>query len=82
MPAKATNFSLDPVRKSMINLSSFGPKKNDFKDNDLVCYCFQYTTKQIEQDYMQHGRSTILERITLEKKTGGCDCAQKNPKGR
>jgi hypothetical protein len=52
-------------------------KGSKFKDNDLVCYCFQYTRKQIEKDYLYHRRSMILE-----KKTGGCDCAQKNPKGR
>lgn len=50
--------------------------------NDLVCYCFHYTRKQIEKDYLYHRRSMILEKIILEKKTGGCDCAQKNPKGR
>lgn len=66
----------------MIKLSPLGSKGNDFKDHELVCYCFQYTKKQIEQDYMEHGRSMILERIMVEKKTGGCDCAQKNPKGR
>ena len=56
--------------------------RNEFKDDDLVCCCFQYTKKQIEKDYMDNGRSVILEKITLEKKSGGCDCAQKNPKGR
>jgi hypothetical protein len=56
--------------------------RNEFKDDGLVCYCFQYTKNQIEKDYMDNGRSVILEKITLEKKSGGCDCAQKNPKGR
>lgn len=66
----------------MIKLSPLGPKRNDFKDHELVCYCFQYTKKQIEKDFIENGRSMILERITVEKKAGGCDCAQKNPKGR
>lgn len=56
--------------------------KDEFKEDDLVCHCFQYTRKQIEEDYLGVGRSTILERIAREKKTGGCDCARKNPKGR
>ena len=56
--------------------------RNEFKDDDLVCYCFRYTKNQIEKDYVENGRSVILEKITLEKKSGGCDCAQKNPKGR
>ena len=66
----------------MVNLSPFNQDRDEFNDNDLVCYCFQYTKKEIEKDYVDNGRSKILEKITLEKKTGGCDCAQKNPKGR
>jgi len=67
----------------MIEFRSISPERNEFKDNDLVCYCFGYTRKDIEKDYLDNnGRSTILERITLEKKAGGCDCARKNPKGR
>ncbi|MCF8053371.1 MAG: hypothetical protein K9L59_19215 [Desulfobacterales bacterium] len=56
--------------------------KSEFKKYDLVCHCFPYTRKQIEEDYLENGRSTILEKIVLEKKSGGCDCANKNPKGR
>ncbi len=54
----------------------------EFKENDLVCYCFQFTRNQIEKDYFDNGRSTILEKIAHEKKAGTCDCVQKNPKGR
>jgi len=56
--------------------------KGEFKEDDLVCYCFQYTRKQIEDEFLQNGRSTILKKIAREKKAGGCDCARKNPKGR
>jgi hypothetical protein len=66
----------------MIGFSRIAQEKNELKENDVVCYCFQYTRKQIEKDYTDNGRSTILEKIALEKKTGGCDCAMKNPKGR
>ncbi len=55
---------------------------NEFRDDDLVCYCFHYTKKQIEKDYIENGRSIIIEKITLQKNTEGCDCAKKNPKGR
>jgi hypothetical protein len=51
-------------------------------DTELVCYCFQYTGKDIEDDFLKHGRSSVLEKILAEKKTGGCQCAEKNPKGR
>lgn len=53
-----------------------------FRDDELVCYCFQYTRRHIENDWLSHGRSLILDRIVAAKKTGGCDCAQKNPAGR
>jgi hypothetical protein len=64
----------------MIRLSTIHPDETEFRDNDLVCHCFQYTRKQIEEDYLKHHRSIILEKIMFEKKTGGCDCAEKNPK--
>lgn len=48
----------------------------------LVCYCFGYTTSDIEQDVVTNGKSLIMDRIISEKKAGGCQCAAKNPKGR
>lgn len=50
--------------------------------DELVCYCFGYTRSDIIQDVVQHGRSTILERIMAEKAKGGCQCQTKNPQGR
>jgi len=52
-----------------------------FKDDDLVCYCFEYTKKDIENDYLENGRSLIFEKIASEKQAGRCNCAMKNPKG-
>jgi hypothetical protein len=49
---------------------------------DLVCYCFGFTRHDIEQDLMKNGRSLIMEKIMTEKRTGGCDCKNLNPKGR
>jgi hypothetical protein len=66
----------------MIKIVPYSQERDEFKDADLVCYCFEYTRKDIEKDYLDNSRSTILEKITIEKKAGGCDCAQKNPKGR
>ena len=56
--------------------------KNDFQSGDLVCYCFKFTRNDIEQDYIKNGQSTIMAKIASEKKSGGCDCANKNLKGR
>jgi copper chaperone CopZ len=53
-----------------------------FKPDELVCYCFGYTRGDIEKDFLQNGRSLIMGKIAAEKKTGGCDCANRNPKGR
>jgi hypothetical protein len=57
-------------------------KRIDFKDNDLVCYCFKYTKKDIENDFDKNGRSLIYEKIASEKKAGGCNCTSKNPYGK
>ena len=64
------------------NLKSLSGMKNEFQSDDLVCYCFKFTRNDIEQDYMKNGESTIIAKISSEKKSGGCDCAIKNPKGR
>lgn len=49
--------------------------------DDLVCFCFGYSRRDIEDDYVAHSRhSTILDRIAAEKRAGTCDCDSKNPK--
>jgi len=56
--------------------------RTDHRISDFICYCFEYTKHDIEQDFSKNGRSIIMEKIMAEKKIGGCDCANKNPKGR
>ncbi len=56
--------------------------KSQFHDDDLICYCFAYTKKNIETDYIKNGYSTILEKIKKEKSINGCSCEVKNPKGK
>jgi hypothetical protein len=68
--------------ENLITIKPFAKEKNTFKGNDFVCYCFEYTRKDIEHDFIKNGKSMILKKIALEKKNGGCDCATKNPKGR
>jgi hypothetical protein len=34
----------------MADLADPGFQRSAFEDNDLVCYCFPYTKKQIEED--------------------------------
>ena len=64
------------------NIGPILEKKNEFQSNDLVCFCFEYTQKDLERDYIENRHSTIMAKIAAEKKAGGCDCAIKNPKGR
>jgi hypothetical protein len=49
---------------------------------DLICYCFEYSREDIEQDCIKHGRSTIMLKIPAEKKMDACACTTKNPTGR
>ena len=49
---------------------------------DLICYCFEYSEEDIHHDYLENGKSTIMEKIQMEKKFGNCQCATKNPKGK
>jgi len=66
----------------MIEIKSSFPKRIRFNDEDLVCYCFVYTKKDIENDFIDNGRSLIYEKIVFEKKAGGCNCVSKNPSGK
>jgi len=68
--------------KKMIELEPDFQKITEFKDDDLVCYCFKYTKRDIENDYIDNGRSLIYEKVAFEKKAGECNCAKENPKGR
>lgn len=47
-----------------------------------VCHCFKHTRKDIELDFLENGRSLILEAILREKRFGNCRCAALNPEGR
>ena len=48
----------------------------------LVCYCFGYSEEDIREDYLENGKSMIMEKIQKEKKFGNCQCATQNPKGK
>jgi len=66
----------------MIEIKSSSPKQQKFSDDDLVCYCFEYTKIDIENDFNENGRSLIYEKIVYEKRIGRCKCASKNPSGK
>ena len=66
----------------MIEIEPCPHERNEFKDDDLASYCFGYTKKDIERDYLDNTRSLIYEKIVFEKKAGGCNCTKKNPEKR
>ena len=49
---------------------------------ELLCYCFTHSRKDIEADFKKNGRSTILEAIMAASRAGECRCQETNPKGR
>ena len=50
---------------------------------ELVCYCFGYSAADIREDVIaNNGRSSVLEKITVEKQAGNCQCATLHPQGR
>lgn len=63
-------------------LTPLSETRTNYEGSDMVCFCFEFTRNEIEQDYLQNSRSTVLDRIASEKKSGACDCKNKNPKGR
>jgi hypothetical protein len=66
----------------MIEIEPKQTKRNAFMDDDLVCYCFKYTKRDIENDFRENGRSLIYRKVAAEKKSGVCNCATLNPKGK
>ena len=75
---KAVNKTNSAVRYAESPPREFPQKEKD----PLICYCFEYTRDDIEQDFIKTGRSLIMEKIAAEKKAGRCDCATQDPKGR
>ena len=47
----------------------------------IICYCFNYTRRDIEEDVLRNGRSLIQDKIIDAKRLGACQCAVKNPTG-
>jgi hypothetical protein len=47
-----------------------------------VCYCFGFSRKDMENEIVSTGRSTVAERISEEVRQGNCACEVKNPSGK
>lgn len=49
--------------------------------SEIICYCFNYNRRDIQEDIKRNGRSLILDKIMDAKRLGACQCAVKNPTG-
>ena len=50
-------------------------------DSTPTCYCFGYNRKDIADDVIQNGKSTIKEEVTQYVKDNKCACELRNPQG-
>ena len=76
-------FALDseaPIFRRADLLVCVGAKATS--DPIPVCYCFGFMRKDIEDEIVGKGRSTIAGRISAEVKAGNCACEVKNPSGK
>ena len=46
-----------------------------------VCYCFDFTARQITDDLLEHGESRIRAHIQEQVRAGHCRCETANPSG-
>ncbi|MDP3723872.1 MAG: hypothetical protein Q8R91_10345 [Candidatus Omnitrophota bacterium] len=46
-----------------------------------VCYCFGWTPEKIRAELAATGRSTVIDQIKAQVKTGNCSCEVTNPQG-
>lgn len=69
-----------PVFRRKDLLVRVGVKETE--DPIPVCYCFGFTRKDIENEIIETGSSTIAGRIAGEVKSGNCACEVKNPSGK
>lgn len=50
--------------------------------DDLVCYCFQISRGDIEQDVRESGGRSVPHFIRSEIRAGHCSCETLNPTGK
>lgn len=46
-----------------------------------ICYCFDHTVREVEEEICATGATTIPDRIRAVMKTDACQCELKNPQG-
>ncbi len=66
------------IGKSQVRVR-VGEKETDAPHT--VCYCFDHTVEEIEQDIARHGTTGIPGSIKAKVQAGACSCEVMNPKG-
>jgi hypothetical protein len=56
-------------------------QKQPYRDETLVCYCFQHTVGSIRAEIIQTGVSTVIDQIMAGIQAGQCACDIRNPQG-
>ena len=56
-------------------------QKHPQDDDILVCYCFQYTIKDVKLEVERTGNNIIVEQINRGVQAGLCACDIRNPQG-
>ena len=46
-----------------------------------ICYCFDHTVEEIDEDVRLTGKSLVIEDIKERMKNEGCSCETRNPQG-
>ncbi len=59
---------------------SVGLKEPD-NPSSLVCYCFGWTPEKIHVEIKSTGKSTVIDKIKAQVKSGNCYCEVTNPQG-
>lgn len=49
---------------------------------DTICYCFKWTQKDIDNELIRIGRSSVLDDIKQKMHSLGCSCETLNPSGK
>ncbi|MCA9399231.1 MAG: (2Fe-2S)-binding protein [Candidatus Omnitrophica bacterium] len=69
----ASSFSKDDLTVEVFQKGS--------ADTTPTCYCFGYNRKQINDDVIKNGKSTIQDEIKKYVKDKKCACEIRNPQG-
>lgn len=75
-------FSNDPIHRFTKEDLTVRVGMKESEDPIPICYCFNFTERDILEEVKRNGKSRIFEEIAANVKAGLCACEIKNPSGR